>query len=76
MRVLYDFQCSKCETVREKLADSEERTGRCECGGEMVRLISRPRVRLEPFTGAFPSAYDRWERVRAEKMAQERKQDL
>lgn len=76
MRVLYDFQCGACETVREKLAAIAERVVRCECGGEMVRLISRPRVKLEPFTGAFPTAYDRWERVRYEKMAQERKRDL
>ena len=38
-------------------------------------LVSAPKVNLDACSGDFPGATARWERVRAEKLAQERKQN-
>jgi len=38
-----------------------------------TRIISPTGIYLEPFSGQYLGAYDRWTRVRAEKLAQEKK---
>jgi hypothetical protein len=45
------------------------------CSKEATRIISTPNFKLEGITGQFPTAYDAWERKRAEKLAIERKQN-
>lgn len=73
MKRLFDFLCDNSHHS-EKLVDESVRKILCpSCDMEAHRLVSAPTVKLEGFTGAFPGAYDRWERVRAEKLAQERK---
>lgn len=37
---IYDFRCKKCEQVKEYHAKIEEKEKTCECGGDMVRLIT------------------------------------
>jgi hypothetical protein len=46
-----------------------------ECGADAQKILSACGVYLEPFSGDHPSSYDRWNRVRAEKLALERKQN-
>lgn len=71
---LYDFSCG--DHVFERMTDDSTRFTPCPyCDKEAIRLVSAPNVKLEGITGAFPGAYDRWERVRAEKQSQEVKKN-
>jgi hypothetical protein len=45
------------------------------CGKEATRQLSAPRIALDPFSGDFPSASDRWVKVREERQKQEIKTD-
>jgi hypothetical protein len=73
-RRLFEFVCQNGH-ITERLVDSEVRTLTClDCSRVAERIVSAPQVKLEGITGAFPGAYDKWERVRAEKLAVERKQ--
>lgn len=72
---MFDFVCENSHKT-EALVDTEEYTVLCkECGSEATRVVSAPMMKLEGITGSFPSAYDAWERKRAEKLVQERKQN-
>lgn len=73
MRRIFEFMCPQGH-VEEKFIEDSCRESVCTvCGEASTRIVSTPRVKLEGITGAFPGAYDRWERVRAEKLAQEKK---
>ncbi len=73
MKRMFEFLCDDAH-LSEKLVDDAIRTIKCStCDKEAHRIVSNPTIKLEGCTGAFPGAYDRWERVRAEKLAQERK---
>lgn len=75
MKRMFDFMCADGH-VTERLVDDSVRTVTCsECDKEATRLVSSPQVKLEGFSGAFPDAYDRWSRVRAEKLKQEQKRN-
>lgn len=72
---LFDFLCDKGH-VTEKLVKDENLAVQCNiCGKLAHRTVSAPSFKLEGFTGNYPTAYDRWEKVRAEKLAIERKQN-
>jgi putative FmdB family regulatory protein len=64
---LFDFCCSECNSVFEKLVRANIREIKCECGGEAKRIISMPTVKLEGISGDFPSASDNWARIREER---------
>lgn len=73
MKRMFEFLCFEGHES-ERLIDDSIRTIECPaCGKDAHRLVSSPQVKLEGFTGAFPDAYDRWAKVRAEKLKQERK---
>jgi hypothetical protein len=73
MKRMFEFVCEDGH-VFEKLIDDDIRSMKCiHCDTAATRVVSAPRVNLEGITGAFPGAYSRWERVRAEKQQQERK---
>lgn len=75
MKRMFDFLCDFGHES-ERLVDDSVRTIDCPiCGKEAHRLVSSPQVKLEGFTGAFPDAYDRWAKVRAEKLHQEQKRN-
>ena len=75
MRRMFDFFCDNGH-VTERLVDDSVGSITCpECGKDAVKAVSAPTIKLEGFTGAFPDAYDRWTRVRAEKLKQEQKQN-
>lgn len=74
MKRMFEFACEDGHFF-EKLVDDSVRSVKCiHCDTNATRLVSAPSVKLEGITGAFPGAYSKWERVRAEKMQQERKQ--
>lgn len=71
---MFDFRCGNDHT-HEAFVNDTVRERECPvCGQIAQRQISTPRVHLEGTTGAFPGAAMQWERKRAEKIAQERKQ--
>lgn len=68
MKRIFEFRCVK-DHVTEKYVDDEVTSVECpHCHNEASRIISSPRFKLEGITGAFPTAYDAWERKRAEAM--------
>lgn len=74
-RRLFEFKCEK-NHITEQFVDETIKTSTCrECDEMATRIISPTGIYLEPFSGLHPSAYDRWTRVRSEKMAQEKKQN-
>ena len=73
MKILNDFKCADGH-VTEALREDSVTTLVCShCGKDAIKVLAAPRSNLEGFTGAFPDAYDRWARVRADKLQQERK---
>lgn len=74
-RRLFEFKCEK-NHVTESFVDVDTKEVQCsECGEKATRIISPTGIYLEPFSGLHPTSYDRWNRVRAEKLAQERKRN-
>jgi hypothetical protein len=74
-RKLFDFLCEE-KHLQESLVSDEVTKLTCkDCGKEALRIISAPRIALEPFSGTFSGATAKWERNRAEKMKQERKRN-
>jgi len=62
---VYDFRCAGGH-VTEVFVDHECLVVECpQCGDLADRTMPAPRSKLEGFTGAFPTAADAWERVRA-----------
>ena len=75
MKRMFEFRCVK-DHVSEKYVDDEVTSVECpHCHNEASRIISSPMIKLEGFTGAFPTAYDAWERKRAEAMRVAHKQN-
>lgn len=74
-RRIFEFLCENAHRT-EAFVDTECYATPCkECGSEAKRVVSAPTMKLEGFTGSFPTAYDAWERKRSEKLAIERKQN-
>lgn len=71
---VFEFLCPDGH-LSESFVDSDVRVHPCkECSKDAHRVVSAGTVKLEGISGDFPGAYSRWERVRAEKLKQERKQ--
>jgi putative FmdB family regulatory protein len=72
--LLFDFQC-ECGNKFEKLVPYGTETVSCtECDGMAKKLLSCPRIALDGTDPAYPTAWDKWEKKRKQKMAQEAKQ--
>ena len=72
-RRLYEFRCENSH-ITEQFVDETVKTSQCrECDEMATRIISPTGIYLEPYSGQFVGAYDRWTRVRAEKLAKEKK---
>lgn len=74
-RRMFDFTCKNSHTTEHFVETDTKEISCSECGEMATRIISPTGIYLEPFSGDHPSSYDRWNRVRAEKLAQERKQN-
>ena len=74
MRVLNDFWCHICGTEEEHFLENDVNLTTCQkCGGVARKVISPIAFQLEGTSGDFPTAADRWVKMREQKMAQERK---
>lgn len=74
-RRFFEFYCENAHRT-EAFVSEDTRNMPCkECGSPAERIVSAPSMKLEGWTGSFPTAYDAWERKRAEKLAVERKQN-
>lgn len=72
---MFEFKCENSH-VTERFVDETVKVVECvECNATAQKILSACGIYLEPFSGLHPSAYDRWNRVRAEKLAQEKKQN-
>ena len=73
MRRLYDFKC-KQDHLFEAFVDETVKELHCDVCGEVApRMISTPTISLDPVSGLYPSATSKWAKMRAEKLALERK---
>lgn len=73
MRRIFEFLCSDNHLSEAYIDDSERKIQCKECGKDAHRIVSKPNMKLEGITGDYPTAYDAWERKRAEKLKEERK---
>ena len=74
-RRLFDFLCEE-NHLQEHFVSYEVTEVPCEvCSKPALKQISTPTIKLEPYSGIFVSAADKWARKRAEKLKQEQKQN-
>lgn len=71
----FDYVCPTGHVTEHFTSSMEEEIKCPECGLLATRQISTPQVKLEGLTGDFPGAYRKWELVRREKMALEKKRN-
>ena len=72
MKRMYEFACENGHRT-EKLADYEAVTVQCECGSVSHRTISAPNIKLESWSGSFPTSAHQFDRKHREKLAAELK---
>ena len=75
---LYDYVCKICNNKFEHFNSIENREDDQECpdcGGQATWFIQPPNIKLNGCDPAFPTAWDKWEKTRKQKMAQEKKQE-
>ena len=74
-RRMFDFKC-KDSHITESFVDIDTKEVQCsECGEVATRILSPTGIFLDPVSGLFPSATAKWSKMRAEKLALERKQN-
>jgi uncharacterized protein (UPF0212 family) len=74
-RRIFEFLCEQSHRT-EAFVDVETQEHTCPvCGSLSKRVVSAPNMKLEGWSGSFPTAADTWVRKRSEKIAQERKQN-
>jgi putative FmdB family regulatory protein len=69
---VFDFQCEEGH-IHEAFVKTDEDRPCPDCGGNSSKVISAPRVVLDPISGAFPGATMKWAKDRQQKIKQERK---
>lgn len=73
MKRMYEFVCGSCHRIAEKLTGYETVEVQCECGELAARKISAPSIKLEGWSGSFPGAANKFDRIHREKLNAERK---
>jgi hypothetical protein len=73
MKRMYEFECGTCHQVTEKLTGYETVEVQCLCGDNATRKVSAPKIKLEGWSGSFPGAAMKFDRIHAEKLKQEQK---
>ena len=75
MRRMYDFKCEQ-NHLMESFVDETVKETTCDvCGEVATRILSPTTIYLDPASGLYPSATAKWSKMRAEKLALERKQN-
>jgi len=72
MKRMFEFACENGHKT-ERLTDYEAVSFRCECGAQANRILSAPACKLEGWSGSFPGAANKFDRIHREKLAAERK---
>jgi predicted nucleic acid-binding Zn ribbon protein len=73
MKRIYEFVCENGHRM-EKLTGYETAQVPCEdCGGVALKTISAPAIKLEGWSGSFPGAANKFDRIHREKLAAEQK---
>ena len=73
MALLFDFECSGGH-IEEHFVSSDVREVECpHCHKPATRIQSPVRSALDPISGDFKGATDKWMRNRAQKLKQEQK---
>jgi hypothetical protein len=70
---VFDFECPNGHVDEYFVGPGTVSLKCAHCDETAKRIITAPRVNLDPISGHFPGATMSWERRREEKMAQERK---
>ena len=74
MKRIYEFACESGHRT-EKLTDYEAVNVQCECGSVANRIMSAPSIKLEGWSGSFPTSASQFDRKHREKLAAELKSD-
>ena len=74
MKRMYDFACENGHRT-EKLADYEAVNVQCKCGSVSHRIISAPNIKLEGWSGHFPTSAHQFDRKHRQKLAAELKEN-
>ena len=72
MKRIFDFLCANGHVTEALLDDALYETQCKQCSEVSIRQISAPQFKLDGCSGDYPSAADRWVKVRAEKLKQEK----
>jgi hypothetical protein len=72
MRRIFEFACENGHKT-ERLTSYEMVGFVCDCGAQANRILSAPAVKLEGWSGSFPGAANKFDRIHREKLAAERK---
>jgi len=72
-RRLYDFQCQQNHLMESFVDETVKETTCGVCGEVATRILSPTTISLDPLSGQFHGATAKWSRMRAEKLALERK---
>ena len=71
---LYDFRCPQCGLKFEGFVKPDVRIAPCpKCDVPAARLISAPTLKIPGNDPAFPGEYDKWEKKRRKKAAEDKK---
>lgn len=69
----FDFRCEDSH-VSEAFVDAEVRTISCKaCSKDAERMVSSPAFKLEGWSGSFPGAAMKFDRIHREKLKAEQK---
>jgi len=77
MKILDDYACEQCGLVEELYVERGTQTVKCrDCEGVAARVRSVPNFQLPGNCAAgFPTAYDKWNKNRMQKIAEEKRRD-
>jgi hypothetical protein len=71
---MYEFACENGHHI-EKLTSYEVVNVQCECGVISHRKISAPNIKLEGWSGSFPTSAHQFDRKHRQKLAAELKEN-
>ena len=72
MKRIYEFACENGHKL-DRYVEYQQNNVLCDCGATASRLISAPSFKLEGWSGHFPSAHGRFDRIHREKLKSEQK---
>ena len=74
MKRIYEFACESGHRT-EKLVGYETTNVQCNCGSVAHRIMSAPSIKLEGWSGSFPTSASQFDRKHREKLAAELKEN-